>query len=77
MRVGDRWIFILPPEIAYGNRQRGPIPPNSTLVFDYEILDVSDPKKSIADTMFKVIESGGIDKALDLFSELIDQKRYN
>ena len=31
MRVGDRWIFILPPEIAYGDKQRGPIPSNSTL----------------------------------------------
>jgi hypothetical protein len=74
MRVGDRWIFILPPEIAYGNKQRGSIPPNSTLIFDYEILDVSDPKKSIADTMLKMIDSKGIDKALDLYTELKNQK---
>lgn len=70
MRVGDRWIFILPPEIAYGNRQRGPIPPNSTLVFDYEVLDITNPKKSISDTLYKTIEIEGIDKALDLYSEL-------
>ncbi len=70
MRVGDRWIFILPPELAYGDRNRDPIPPNSTLIFDYEILDVSDPKKSIADTLGKIIESDGIDRALDLYDEL-------
>ena len=70
MRVGDRWIFILPPEIAYGERQRGPIPPNSTLVFDYEVLDVSKPKKSIIDTLHLTIEEEGIDKALDLYLEL-------
>ena len=28
MQVGDRWIFILPPELAYGDRNRDPIPPN-------------------------------------------------
>ena len=74
MRVGDRWIFILPPEIAYGDKQRGPIPSNSTLIFDYEVLDISDPKKSIIDTLYKIIESDGIDKALDMYLNLKDQK---
>lgn len=74
MRVGDRWIFILPPEIAYGDRQRGPIPPNSVLIFDYEVLDVTNPKKSISDTLYKIIESKGIDKALDLYSDLKNKK---
>lgn len=73
MRVGDRWIFILPPEIAYGDKQRGPIPPNSTLVFDYEVLDVSDPKKSIIDTLHITIEEQGVDETLDLYLELEKQ----
>jgi len=70
MRVGDRWIFLLPPEIAYGDKQRGTIPPNSTLIFDYEILDVSDPKKAIIDTLHITIEEKGVDEALDLYIEL-------
>ncbi|PLX14561.1 MAG: hypothetical protein C0597_09825 [Marinilabiliales bacterium] len=74
MRVGDRWIFILPPELAYGDKQRGPIPPNSVLVFDYEILDVTNPKKSIVDTLHAVIYDQGIDQALDLYSELKKKK---
>ena len=74
MRVGDRWIFILPPEIAYGDKQRGSIPPNSTLIFDYEVLDVSYPKKSIVDTLYKLIENKGVDKVLDMYSDLKDQK---
>lgn len=74
MRVGDRWIFILPPEIAYGDRQRGPIPPNSTLIFDYEVLDVSNPKRSIVDTLYKIIESDGIDQSLGMYRDLKDQK---
>ncbi len=70
MRVGDRWIFILPPELAYGDKQRGPIPPNSVLIFDYEILDVTNLKKSIIDTLYSTIGNYGIDKALDLYNDL-------
>ncbi len=41
MKVGGHWIFILPPEIAYGARGAGgAIPPNATLVFDVEVLNV-------------------------------------
>lgn len=70
MRVGDRWIFIIPPELAYGDKQRGPIPPNSTLIFDYEVLDVTSPKKPIIDTLYITIEKEGVDKALDLYLEM-------
>ena len=39
LRKGTRAWLSIPPDIAYGNRQRGPIPPNATLLFDIEILD--------------------------------------
>ena len=41
MRVGGVRIITIPPELAYGTNQVGPIPPNSTLVFTIELLDVS------------------------------------
>ncbi len=41
MKVGGVRSIIIPAEFAYGPNQVGPIPPNSTLIFTVELLDVS------------------------------------
>lgn len=41
MPAGSKFQFFLPPELAYGARAAGPkIGPNSTLVFDVELMSV-------------------------------------
>jgi len=42
MSVGSKWRFFIPPHLAYGDRQTGAhIGPNSTLIFEVELLEVS------------------------------------
>ena len=40
MKVGGTAKLTCPPETAYGSRSVGPIPPNSTLNFEIELLGV-------------------------------------
>jgi len=40
MPVGSKYKLTLPANLAYGDQGTGPIPPNSVLVFEVELLDI-------------------------------------
>lgn len=39
-KVGEKRTLIIPAELGYGSRPSGPIPANSTLVFDIELISI-------------------------------------
>ena len=41
MKVGAKFEFTIPSALAYGPSGTGPIPPNSVLVFDVELLEIN------------------------------------
>jgi len=43
-RQGDRLMIVIPPELGYGAEGRPPVvPPNATLLFDIDFLEVEAP----------------------------------
>ena len=43
MTIGSKWKLFIPSELAYGERGNRNIAPNSTLVFEVELLDAKAP----------------------------------
>ena len=41
MKVGEKKTLVIPPEKAYGPNDYGPIPGNSTLTFEVELLAIN------------------------------------
>jgi len=49
MPQGSKWEVVIPPDMAYGDQQAGPIiQPNSTLIFEIELLDVVQAEEAAA-----------------------------
>jgi FKBP-type peptidyl-prolyl cis-trans isomerase FklB len=49
MPVGSKWQLVIPPDLGYGERGAGQdIGPDSTLVFEVELVSIQDKSKSAA-----------------------------
>ncbi|MFL2543509.1 MAG: FKBP-type peptidyl-prolyl cis-trans isomerase [Alphaproteobacteria bacterium] len=51
MKVGGKRTLLIPPQLAYGDKGAGElIPPNASLIFDINIIDVQDPSYKLVMT---------------------------
>jgi FKBP-type peptidyl-prolyl cis-trans isomerase len=48
MPTGSKWQLFIPSDLAYGERGREPIGPNSTLIFELELLSIQPKVESPA-----------------------------
>ncbi|HXI87303.1 MAG TPA: FKBP-type peptidyl-prolyl cis-trans isomerase, partial [Parvularculaceae bacterium] len=65
MHVGDKYRFFIPPNLAYGEKGVGPIGPNQALIFDVDLLKVSNAEinaKEAADFLAANAKKPGIMK---------------
>ena len=47
MCIGDKRKLTIQPELGYGSRAMGPIPANSVLIFETELVDIAGEKNEL------------------------------
>jgi FKBP-type peptidyl-prolyl cis-trans isomerases 1 len=69
LRMGDQAILVIPPQLGYGIRGAGNvIPPNATLVFIVELIDIKTT--SLSDTLSQTLDAKGVEAMLAQYREL-------
>jgi FKBP-type peptidyl-prolyl cis-trans isomerase FkpA len=54
MSVGEKYKFVIPSELAYGEQGAGTIPPGATLIFEVELLDIEVIEPTAVETTTEV-----------------------
>src|SRR5688572_16086773 len=67
LHVGDQAVLVIPPNLAYGEQQRGSIPANSTLKFEVELVEIKG--RALSDLLQETIDTAGLEAAKQTFAE--------
>jgi hypothetical protein len=80
MNVGDNFKLFIPSELGYGQTGAGDvIPPDADLIFDVELMGVSEPLTGISDALLETVIFKGVDSAIVMYHDLKKNKptEYN
>src|SRR6478736_9385328 len=72
LHVGDHATFIIPANLAYGDKVRGAIPANSELRFEVEWVEVKG--RALSDLLQDTIDQDGLEAATAKFAEAQEAK---
>ncbi|MCC5025475.1 MAG: FKBP-type peptidyl-prolyl cis-trans isomerase [Candidatus Synoicihabitans palmerolidicus] len=67
LQVGDHATLVIPPELAYGDKESDTIPANSRLHFEVELVGLKTP--ALADILKDRIDAAGVDAGRELYAE--------
>jgi tetratricopeptide (TPR) repeat protein len=66
LRVGDRAALIIPPQLGYGSKGAGGVvPPDATLIFIVELMDVKET--SLSEVLSQTLTEKGIEATLSQY----------
>lgn len=70
LRVGDQAVLVIPPQIGYGSKGAGGgvIPPDATLIFIIEVVDVK--ATSLSEVLSQTLQEKNIEAVIAQYREL-------
>jgi uncharacterized damage-inducible protein DinB len=77
MKVGGKRRIFIPYQLAYGEQQRGKIPPHSELIFDVELVGVKDASPNAGPAADLLLPFGDMEKKALALANAIPEDKYD